>query len=313
MTMDQRAQIEQARRVRIDQLIDTGTMRRAGREYSGPCPLCGDGEDRFYVVPARNVWGCRYCAAGYHDAIEWQRRREGSSFWEAVEALTGGELPRVTRAQAARQARRYDDWQPPRWSHPAVLARLTRHPRRIALWQQYKPLARATIEARMLGIGRVPGQGICPHERLIVPVWEDGTLTNLRGRRIDCGCDAKWLTAGGGKPAIYGLERLQRDAVVWVVENHIDGLLLEERYGWQALSPTAPTMHWAASTVERLLAARPKQVVVVGDNDPGGQVAARRNATRLATAGLPVRMWEWPTDAPHGADIGWMIQQQEAA
>lgn len=50
-------------------------LRRTGKEYCGPCPLCG-GDDRFRVWPQRSRAWCRQCKA-IGDALHWSMRLEG--------------------------------------------------------------------------------------------------------------------------------------------------------------------------------------------------------------------------------------------
>lgn len=62
-------------------------LRRSGRQLCGPCPLCNDGHDRFYIDVQKNRWGCRICHPGYHDIIEFIMLRDGRGFLEACHTL----------------------------------------------------------------------------------------------------------------------------------------------------------------------------------------------------------------------------------
>ena len=63
-------------------------LKRSGKQHEGPCPVCRDGDDRFWVVPSLNVAGCRGCDFR-GDAIALEMHLSGSSFVDAVRALIG--------------------------------------------------------------------------------------------------------------------------------------------------------------------------------------------------------------------------------
>ena len=56
-----------------------GNLVRRGREFVGPCPLCG-GKDRFHVAPGRSNdaarVGCRHCIDGHPDDVRRSRYGE---------------------------------------------------------------------------------------------------------------------------------------------------------------------------------------------------------------------------------------------
>jgi len=73
------------------------TSAKHGGEYSGPCPLCRLGTDRFKVWPSLGRWACLGRSAGRAgcdrsgDAIQYLREREGLSYGAACARL--GEQP----------------------------------------------------------------------------------------------------------------------------------------------------------------------------------------------------------------------------
>jgi hypothetical protein len=88
-------------------------LRRSGKQYEGPCAVCG-GDDRFWVVPGLNVAGCRGCDFR-GDAIGLEMHLSGCSFVDAVRALIGKDAgtpqrrqptPDEIRAREAREAER---------------------------------------------------------------------------------------------------------------------------------------------------------------------------------------------------------------
>jgi hypothetical protein len=82
--------IEQARAISIMEVAERYglRLRKNGRDFVGPCPLCG-GEDRFALHPTRG-WLCRGCNLDGGDAIALVRHLEGGcGFAEAVTILVG--------------------------------------------------------------------------------------------------------------------------------------------------------------------------------------------------------------------------------
>jgi len=73
------------------------TLKRFGREHSGPCPNCG-GRDRFSISPTKHKWHCRSFGGG-HGSISMVMHIAGMSFLEACEDLTGEPNPSGKKAK----------------------------------------------------------------------------------------------------------------------------------------------------------------------------------------------------------------------
>lgn len=87
----------------IDALELSG-LKRAGREFTGPCPQCG-GDDRFSINTAKGVFQCRRCGAK-GDGIALVRFVRGLSLPAALDWLCGPvqELTPAERAERDRKA-----------------------------------------------------------------------------------------------------------------------------------------------------------------------------------------------------------------
>jgi CHC2 zinc finger/Toprim domain len=85
------ADIDRARAVPIERELERRGVRlqRHGPEYTGPCPKCGCGTDRFSINVQKQVWNCRRCEQGGHDAISLVMHLDGLDFADAVELLAG--------------------------------------------------------------------------------------------------------------------------------------------------------------------------------------------------------------------------------
>ena len=86
--------VQRARDVGLEEAagIAGADLRRAGREWIGPCCLCG-GHDRLSISPAKGVWNCRG-AEGGNDAISFLQHTMAINFIGACELLTGDKPPR---------------------------------------------------------------------------------------------------------------------------------------------------------------------------------------------------------------------------
>lgn len=76
--------------MKLAEVIGT-TLRKKGAEHHGPCPFCGEGEDRFVVWNdgGRDETGrfwCRRCEES-GDAIDYLRRIRGMTYHEALSEL----------------------------------------------------------------------------------------------------------------------------------------------------------------------------------------------------------------------------------
>lgn len=77
----------------LDELGRRGiSLKRAGSEFVGPCPVCG-GRDRFGVHARKGIWHCRHAGLG-GDAIALVQYLDGADFLAACETLTGRPPPR---------------------------------------------------------------------------------------------------------------------------------------------------------------------------------------------------------------------------
>jgi len=75
-------------------------LKRTGREWVGPCPVCG-GRDRFGINPDKGVWNCRQCGAG--DGIKLVSHVLGCDFKGALSWLMGEAGVDLDPAEAARR------------------------------------------------------------------------------------------------------------------------------------------------------------------------------------------------------------------
>jgi len=80
----------------------TTLKKRGGRELVGLCPFHQEKSPSFEVNDAKGTYHCWGCGEG-GDAIRFLIHREGMTFREAIEALTGDQFPDVSQEERAQR------------------------------------------------------------------------------------------------------------------------------------------------------------------------------------------------------------------
>lgn len=99
----------------VAERLGINSLRRAGIEQVGPCPVCG-GQDRFAINPARGLFLCRVCPDAAGDGLALVQHVLGCDFAAALDYLVGAatvapdpeEVARRKAAAAAEEQRRRD-------------------------------------------------------------------------------------------------------------------------------------------------------------------------------------------------------------
>lgn len=63
-------------------------LKKSGREYNGPCPVCRGGTDRFHVIEKDNKAGCRNCATRW-DTVALYAAITNQRMMDAAKELLG--------------------------------------------------------------------------------------------------------------------------------------------------------------------------------------------------------------------------------
>lgn len=79
-------------------------LKRAGREMTGPCPVCG-GHDRFSINKDMGIFNCRTCGGG--DVIRLVELVQGCNFKEALQWLCGDAAVVISPEEAVRREDRF--------------------------------------------------------------------------------------------------------------------------------------------------------------------------------------------------------------
>lgn len=189
-------------------------------------------------------------------------------------------------------------------------------------------LSDASIDRWQIGDGMVPGP--CPHYRMILPIYQEGKLVDLRGRAYETADEyPKWLGAKGSHAALDGWDDLEqaRGKVVVLVEAPLSRrLIMQEEPNWVAVAGTCGAGTWRSIWTEALVRARPLGVLIWLDNDLAGcpnQEAYRDGLIRhlqkspekpvpvpngkkrlleFQQAGLSCQIYPWAKGSTYGAD-----------
>lgn len=175
--------------------------------------------------------------------------------------------------------------------------------RRFRAWKEYRGLTQESVVYWRLGLGKLPGQ---KQERLILPVFENGRLVALKGRRIGNGPGPKWISAKGSRLAILGADHAMEVAdghVLLVCESPVDAILVMQE--WPdvlavASSSGATSGHDLIAGLISGMRDRLAGVVVVFDND----LAGTPNATAQWHG-----LWEVAERNGNEAMMAWLADQ----
>jgi len=305
------------RRPIVDVVASYGIdLRPHGRTAVGRCPFHNDGgRPNLYVYPATDSFFCFRCGVG-GDAITFVERIEGVAFRDAIERLTGSELPaggrRLPSLSACRRQSRSAPWGPGEWACLAAAVELY-HNRlltdaRALAYVERRGLERETLTryrvgyaagdelasylrwrrvpiqaARRTGLLRSSGDELMAG-RIVIPEIRAGRPIWLIGREIDNGAGPKYLGQPGSR-RLLGWDAASRERSVCVVEGAFDWLILQQ---WRVPSVALLGTHVRPAVIEALQ--RFQQVHLVLDTDPAGLEATGRLLQALGSVAVQVSL-----------------------
>lgn len=284
-------------------------FRKAGKEYHGACPWCGDDgkgdkADRFIIWPAEGRYLCRRCDRKGDD-IQFVREYKGLGYKEACEYLNRGDniihLNHPNHLNHSIHLNHHNHEEP---LHPPSAAwlesawPLLTHCQgqlwdgagaRALTWLQGRGLTAATIRVAGLGYNdrdhytdraawglepeTLPNgkpKGLWLPRGVVIPWLIDGELWGVRIRRPTG--DPKYYLIPGGQPAaLYNADGVTPAAPAVLVEGELDALTICQA---EHVAVATGSTHGARRTkwIARLAAA--STVLVAYDNDKAGNDAA---------------------------------------
>lgn len=310
-------------------------LQKKGRQWVGPCPICRDGRDRFFIDPVKGAWGCRYCTEGsYRGALHFVAMRDGhdlatrDGLHAAAAALhvtvpTSAPISRPARPAGAISAMRTDyaanceAWQADADAFISRAARMLHSAEGAAVLDYLlgRGLEMAHIDAYSLGFNPTAqgatwgGVDVFTPRGVVIP-WENGShIGRVRFRTRD-----GYKQAAGAENALYTVGRVGPGSIVVLVEGEFDALSLagamrrwELRTGYRsAVRPVATggtTQARIVRHVVRLSLAR--RVLVAFDQDANG---AGDSGAAWWLANLPNAV-RW---RPLGHDVNDMVKADGA-
>lgn len=305
-------------------------LKKAGKRYSGLCPLHKEKTPSFSVDPVQGLFYCFGCGAG-GDAIKLHMLTSGDDFPGAIETLArryGIALPTAPQRQRGAHpeerdleavldaAAAYFSEQLRRHAEPRAYLERRRIPEELIErfgvgyapdgWRNLLEALRAKVplgdlEAAGL-IGR-PESGGDPYDRfrhrLMFPIRNaSGRILGFGGRTL--GDDkAKYLNTAETErfhksSVLYGLDQAKR------AMREQGRVLLVEGY-FDVLAAVAAGVEWTVASMgtaltpeqSHLLARYGEEVIVGYDGDEAGENASRRALALLLAEGLGVRRARW--------------------
>lgn len=244
--------------------------------YHATCPKCGKpakrGQKHFFF--SERGFKCWTCGDGWHGSLKTLANFIGLDTGDYVAPDYHQEPIKVESSVFP-----YD-----------LINRYEKHPKRIQLWQSYKPLSEELIIKYRLGVGRLPKEDgtFYSDERLIVPLIRDGKLVMLRGRSLQGSKHpAKWLTRGTPARLMNG-DLITSGSIVLILENWIDALLaMQIESPLEKFIPVAPSSgagSWQDGWSKLIAKVSPRAVIIGLDNDEAGKQGAIKIANSLLAA-----------------------------
>jgi hypothetical protein len=266
-----------------------------GGEWSGSCPFCSAGTDRFLVWPSPSTgqprYWCRVCNRS-GDEIQFYRDYYTMSFREACDRA--GQSPLLTAESEREPAPPTTVELPaPEWTRALsrYIAKAQTALRSDAgaagmSYLQGRGFEDATIRGAGLGytangvrtsaalsktLGLADDRKVWMPERSIICPWFlDGQIAKVNMRRIEAHDGRKWVEIPGSANCLYGVDELKPGVPVMIVESVLDALAVKQvARDLVSVVATGTTtgarrMRWLS-----LLALAPV-VLVAFDNDPNG-------------------------------------------
>lgn len=211
----------------------------------------------------------------------------------------------------------------------AIVDRYSRHPRRVELWQNYRPFTLDALNRFYLGVGVLPSCR-CKHERLVYPVWDSGRIVGLRGRAITCDC-AKWLQSAGSTARLWTSHTPTNEKTGIVCESPVDGMFAwQETPGIVTVASTCGAGTWKDEWTKYLKtvfvsvvrwvvwldndlpgqamgATRQKLLIQWKKEHPNAKTTPKANGPRICNnllrEGLRAILYRWPATSPPKMDL----------
>lgn len=228
--------IEDANRLDIKELASRFVeLKKAGKEWHGPCPVCRGGTDRFYVIPNKNVAGCRVCANRW-DTVALNAAVKNLSQIDSARELLGVTRTETTKAPILKPAVQVKDTpiDPVKWAEQAR-ALISDAKKNVSLPAPAKYLTSRGISARTaerfhLGFTRDAWdpsiKGV--REGIVIPWGDRQRIFAIKYRYIDALGDLRYGSKYGSDPVIFGAHIPKDSKTLVITEGEFNAMAIYE-------------------------------------------------------------------------------------
>lgn len=236
---------------------------RPGKDRSGPCPFCKAGDNRFNVFKDDKGWICRKCQfpkAG--DIFTFVMRMENCDFKEARTILraylgvgqTTRKLVTPTVTQPTKEVK--EEYKTEGWQtrSKATVKAAVNAIKGSMSWDYLaaRGIDDDAIKAFALGHKRMKPKEGPEYDALVIPwILKDKTLTMIKYRRLGADHKARFFTASGSTPILFGAHLAQNRDTAIIIEGELNCVSV-----WMAASDLADCLSVGGdSLVEQMVAA----------------------------------------------------------
>lgn len=208
-------------------------LKKVGREFKGPCPLCG-GTDRFWVPIGSSKYGSRCgCKLGKSgDAIDLLQAVLGLTIPEALERIGAADLIEYQKKQPEKKAPSQDEysWRTPEWQskvrdHLALGVRSFRGSES-ERYLRKRGITSETAEAFNVGhTAKFDGALMMPH------IGKNGMVSTVKYRLLKADHANRFRQIAGGQQTLFGAHLAKKSAKCILVEGEINAMSI-----WQAVN-----------------------------------------------------------------------------
>jgi hypothetical protein len=228
--------IEQANELDIKELAERYVqLKKGGKEWRGPCPVCKGGTDRFYVIPAENRAGCRQCATGW-DTVALNAAIKGITQGESARELLGiTEVSHETRP-VIKPAVKVEERElsPAEW-HKKAMSTIEKGKLNAShsVFRNYlttRGLTERTIARFHLGF---TSDAWDPHmkakrQAVVIPWASRQQIYAVKYRYIDDKGELRYGSLGGGSAVLFGSHIPKNYPVLMVTEGEFNAMAIYE-------------------------------------------------------------------------------------
>lgn len=204
-------------------------LKKIGGEHKGPCPLCGEGDDRFWVYGDGLAWGCRKCErkGSIYDLVAYIEKRDVKEVLRETGRGTfvqSGQAPLVQGARNSGPREISGDFLTDEWQTAAksIITKAELELARHESARDYltgRAIDRETQKAFRIGYDPKPSAIVIPY------LGRDLAVSCVRYRRLHPESPKhRFFNLKGGRPFLFGAHLAQRTPQCVIVEGEVNAM-----------------------------------------------------------------------------------------